>query len=329
MTIKIVRRTTNARVGNPIVPRKAEDPAGQFGTLRSARAELRRRTNRIKDGVRTILDSFTPKIVTNAYYEYQIDVERFNGINSYLQQLLYESFLDNQQGELSNRWWLRSFINDAAEDGISDALKSAQNMATVDIVGQELSQAMRLITAESVIFSPQFQNRVGFLLARTFNSMKGLTDSAKSDLADTLARSMAAGKGIRDVKSDIMARIDVSESRAWRIARTEILNSYRTNTTEETKQLNDSVYGDSVWQMQQLWWSALAPTTRPHHAARHSNIYTLEQIAEFYSKDGNAVYCLCSSSPILVNMQTGEVIQQSLIDKMKKQREAWKPTSKR
>lgn len=316
--MKILYRVANAKVGTPVLPRNEADPARQFGNLRSSRAALRRRIKRIKSGMRQMISTLEPEVVTNAAtYTYDIDATKYNSINLFIQRLLYGELLDSREGTFSQRWWLNANLSIAFEDGTADALQSAKNMAQVEIVGQELSQAMRSIQIEQIQFSPGYMKRVGLVQARVFNEMKGLSDSSKVDLAESLGRSMAAGKGIRDVTKDLMARVDVVESRAWKIARTEILNAYRTASWEETDELNEQVYDDTPWKMRELWFSALAPTTRKNHAAKHSNIYTSDEVRGFYSESGFAINCLCSQSPILTNVETGEVIQQELIDKMK------------
>lgn len=316
--MKILYRVANAKVGTPVLPRNEADPARQFGNLRNSRAALRRRIKRIKAGMRQMISTLQPTLVTNAAtYTYDIDAAKYNSINLFIQRLLYGELLDSREGTFSQRWWLNANLSIAYEDGTADALQSAKNMAQVEIVGQELSQAMRSIQIEQIQFSPGYMKRVGLVQARVFNEMKGLSDSSKVDLAESLGRSMAAGKGIRDVTKDIMERVDVVEPRAWRIARTEILNAYRSATASETDELNEDVYSDSDWKMKSLWFSALAPSSRSWHVSRHGSIYESEEVKAFYDRDGNPINCLCSQSPILTNVKTGEVIQQELVDKMK------------
>ena len=40
-----------------------------------------------------------------------------------------------------------------------------------------------------------------------------------------------------------------------------------------------------------LWASALKPTTRASHARRHGRVYTIDEVRDFYSRDGNAINC--------------------------------------
>jgi len=319
-----IKAIINAKVGNPIIPRNKEDPAGQFGNLRNANAQLRKRYTSIKKGIRELISTFSPAVVTNAaVYEYQLDAQRYNSINLFLQQLLYDDLLDNQQGVFTNRWWLNANLTSAYTDGASDALQSAKNIAVPAIVGQEISSTVRSIQLEQIVFSQGFQSRVALVHSRVFEEMKGLSDSTKTDLANTLARGMASGKGVKALTKDVMKRVDVSFSRSKRIVRTEILNAYRTATAAETDVLNEDVYADSEWGMLQLWFSALAATSRPNHVSRHGETYSTQEVREFYSVSGNAINCLCSQSPVLTNKKTGEILQKPLQERMRKQKEAY------
>lgn len=323
-----IKSIINAKISNPIVPRNAEDPAGQFGNLRNANAQLKRKYINIKKGVRQLIGNLNPTIITNAkVYDYQLDSQKYNSINLFLQQLLYDELLDNENGNFTNRWWLNANLTSAYTDGASDALQSAKNIAVAEIVGQEISQQLRSTNLESIVFSNGFQSRVALLHSRVFEEMKGLSDSSKSDLSNILSRGMAAGKGVKELTKDVLHRVDVSYSRAKRIVRTEILNGYRTATSAETDVINEDVYADSEWGMLQLWWSALAPTSRVWHVKKHGETYTTQEVREFYSVDANAINCLCSQSPVLANKKTGEILQKPLQQRMRKRKEVYLKSS--
>lgn len=348
--MKKIRSIVNVRTGNPIIPRKADDPSAQFGNLRNGNAQLKKRYDSIKKGLRELMSGFNPtlkatngsyynydtqlvdnvfvtnkaELVTNVnVYEYQLDAQRYNSINLYLQQLLYGELLEDQQGAFSNRWWLNGNITTAYTDGTGDALQSAKNIAVAEIVGQQISSTIRSTQLEQIVFSQGFSSRVGLLQARVFEEMKGLTDSTKTDLANTLARGMASGKGVKALSKEVMARTDVSLRRAKRIVRTEVLNSYRTATSAETDVINDDVYGDSEWGMIQLWFSALAATSRPNHVIKHGEVYTTAEVRAFYAINGNTINCLCSQSPVLANKKTGEILQTALQKRMRDKKEVY------
>ena len=317
------------RAGNPVLPRDPRDPAHQFGNVKRAQTALNKTYKVIIKGVRDLIDQQKQiqTIATNAdYYEYEISPERYNAIDRYLERLLYNQLLNSDFGTFGSNWWLRANLEKSFGDGLTDAVKSAQSMATPELVGEEVSKIARQIDTEQ-LFTPQMTNRLGLVYSRVFNNMKGLTDSTRVDLAETLTSGMSNGLGIKAISRNIMKRVEVSYNRAFRIARTEILTSYRTATRAETKELNESVYDDSEWQMRLLWWSALIPGkngTRKTHGAKHGKTLTAQDVEAFYSKDGNAINCYCSQSPILVNTKTGETIQTELLERMRAQKKVWR-----
>ena len=326
----IITNLRKTGVGSPIVPRNVLDPAAQFGNLRKAKSELTKRYRVINKAIREmILDLNPTRTVKNnlqvnkVVYEYQIDAERYRTINLFIKQLLEQNLLDGDNDILLDRWWLSSNITTAYEDGTADALQSAKNISPVEVVGVQTSQTIRSLDLDQIKFSPAFLRRVGLVRARTFNEMKGLTDSSKTDLAEALTRGMTGGKGVRVIAKEVKDRLDVSYSRALRIARTETLNAYRTATAAETDVINEDVFDDSDYHMQQLWFSALAPTSRPWHVSRHGNVYSTTEVREFYLERGNPINCLCSQSPILVHRKTGDIIQDELVAKLKKQKKAY------
>lgn len=287
-------------IGNPIVPRNALDPANQFSNIRSSKAQLVKRYKNINRGMKQLIasidkrvvpDSEVGGIVTNIKYEYLVDAERFQSINLFIQRLLYGELLDNEQGLFTDRWWLNAHLDRAYLDGTNDALQSSKNMASVDVVGVELSRQMRSIELNQIVFSRGYLTRVALVESRVFNEMLGLTDSTRADLSSTLARGMARGVGVRELTNDVVDRVGVSFRRAKTIVRTEILNSYRIASAAETDELNEDVYDDSDWGMESLWFSALASTSRRWHVARHGKTFTTEEVREFYSRNGNAINC--------------------------------------
>lgn len=336
----------------PVIPRDAADPANQRSNLGRSVRELKKRFKAIeKEMVQLVggqskyrkvtaanaewrplvyftnakgeLDTFKSQDAVNkTYYEYQIDTDRYNQIDNFIDRLLKRSILESLNGDKPIRWFFQSYLTKSFNDGVADALQSAKNQAEPDVVGQQITQQIRAIGDDA--FSPQILQSLGLVHARVFNEMKGLTDSMKVDLAETLTRGMADGLGIREITADIKKRVGIGFSRAQRIARTEILQSYRTAQRARTKEINETVYDDSPYVMRQLWFSALADTSRAWHVSRHGNIYTQQEVERFYSERGNSIQCLCSQPPVLVNRKTGEPVNQDLIKNMKKQKERWR-----
>ena len=60
-----------------------------------------------------------------------------------------------------------------------------------------------------------------------------------------------------------------------------------------------------------MHFSALSPTTREDHAARHGEVYTVDEVAEWYSVDANGINCKCTQVEVLLD-ENGDVIQDKL-----------------
>lgn len=321
-----IQKILAPKKNNPLIPRNPADPAGQMPTVKRLFRDLKKRFNRINSEVQKLVSEqkqYQTRITVNkAYYEYQIDEQRYASINDFILRILRNELLESYDGSKPFSWFYQSYLEQSFIDGINDQIYSAQSMADPAIVGEEISQQIMNLQEDNV--SPQQQQRLGLVYARVFEEMAGLTNSMKTDLAETLTRGMANGLGITAIARDIKKRVQVGFSRAQRIARTEILGAYRTATRSEQKDINEAIYADSEWHMALLWWSALTSTTRSWHASKHGEILTAQEVDEFYSVNGNAIQCYCSQGPVLVNKKTGETPQQDLIDKMKRQLKSWR-----
>ena len=304
----------------PVIPNDAADPANQKGNLKRAQSELKKRFERINKAMKLLvkeqkqfqsvaavnankmsfwwpLEYFTNDkgeldtrksdvfIANKQFYSYDISTERYNSINDFIERLLYSEILESLDGRRPQNWFYQSYLSSATQDAIRS---------------------------------------LNLVYSRVFNEMKGLTDSMKVNLSETLTRGMANGLGIQQLTRDVAKRVGVGFSRAQRISRTDIMGAYRTAQRDKTRQINKDIYGNSPFIQKQLWFSALAMTSRKWHVSRHGSIYDMQEVEEFYTEAANSIHCMCSQSPILVNRKTGAVVMQSLIDKMKLQKKAWR-----
>lgn len=319
--------------GQPVLPtvKQEKDPTKQGRTRGRALKETNKRYSRIKKRIMPkILDvirSTDKKIIQNnievnkRVYEYQIDQSLIGNLSQFILNILNDELSTSTYQSYDNHW-LSLLAQGAYQSGASDVLQSAKNISTAKNVGQDLSLVVRSVGVDALINNQQYLRRVGLVKGRVLENMQGLTNQTRSDIVDTLSRGMANGDGIGSITKNITERIDVSRSRAQRIARTEINNAYRQASRNETQTVNDELFDDSDYEMRLLWFSALSPTTRKTHKSRHGIVYTPAEVNQFYSRDGNAINCLCSQTQILVNKKTGQIFQSELIAEMKAEREA-------
>lgn len=296
--------------GSPILPRSIDDPTNTDKRERKFTKDFDRRVNAIGNEVIRILNEQHYTVVTlNALevnattYQFQLDQAILAGISSEIERICNMILLEGGEQEL---WALKSYIEPSYIQGTA---ATAANLT----VQSEL-YALTKPTLDAILFSPPYLRRIGLLRAREFELMQGFSQQMKSDLAQTLTRGMIAGQNPRDIAKDIQARTGVNRSRAERIARTEVTNSFRQARMDEAQ----SAQVDLGIKTKVMHLSALSPTTRPDHRARHAHLYTVQEERDWYANTpGAPINCKCGITEVLVN-DKGEPLSPGIIERAKR-----------
>lgn len=261
----------------PVLPTNLSDPTGTDAKERAAMAEFNRRVRRCRDAYVALLDKIEFNQVTVNAERYE-----FRTLPSILAQLLEETgrLVDQLLGADNLRnWFTMQYVIPAYEKG------AAQGWRNLGIQSTEY-QALRP-TLQSLLLSEPYQNRIGLIRAREFELMKGLSASVKQGLSQQLTAGLAQGIGPREIARNITKQTGIEQRRAATISRTEINQALRTARLDETQ--------DAATRLQinvrVLHISALSPTTRPTHAARSGQLFTVSEERGWYAQDGNAINC--------------------------------------
>ena len=308
--------------GNPTKPRHPDNPVGQTKRIRQARGAW---TNHIRPIRRWLLEQLediptrrTEANVKHVFYAPNsgqlAPPETWHGtltLNTYEYQISARRLEEIVQA-------IAERLGDAPpRDALIDRVRAAYEQGTGDEVENLISitdgQYTRDIT--DVIQSDTWQRRVAMIESRVFEEMQGFQGDTGRELSRVLREGVENGLNPRDVARDIRRRFNVSQSRAERIARTEITQSYRRARMDEDSDANERL----GIRTRLLWFSALSPTTRESHAARHGNTYTQEEVREFYARDGNAIYCKCSQSSVLVDSD-GNPVNPGFVEEVRARR---------
>jgi len=311
------------------IPRtKREVPKDEAPKVTKKEKRTARLTNMLKDsryiwansefGLRDGLLQSELKLMNNAVrYDYLLDADMMDRTMSAIDRILTQDILDGSDF-WTTRFFLNPFIESATEDGTTDSFESAIRI----VEGSPVEGNLSLLSAQQQLMQPAYMDRLRLVNGRVFESMKGLTGDMKSQLRLTLTEGVARGVGIRDLKSMINKRLGVGMVRAERIARTEINAAYTNAYMDESTELNETALKDDDWQIRQCHRSALASTTRPTHAARHGTVSTVAEQLDWWTANGR-VNCLCATLDVLVNVKSGEVLQNKMVANMKKQKKEW------
>lgn len=175
-------------------------------------------------------------------------------------------------------------------------------------------------TLQQLLSSPGYLNQISAARLTTFSDWKVISDTARGDLTNIITDAVARGVNPRETASVISKRLDVSMSKAKTIAQTEQVGALRQAQWNETDWAADRLGLNTGL----LWLSALKPTTREWHRARHGKVFTTEEVRDFYAENGNRYNCYCAQVPALLD-DNGKLFNEGLSDKLAAERKAWKP----
>lgn len=235
-------------------------------------------------------------------YQFELDQAILLGINSEIERICNLIFLEGGEQEL---WSMRAYVEPAYQQGTA--------VQAANLTVQSELYALNKPSLDAILFSEPYRKRIGLLRAREFELMKGFTSTTKTDLAETLTRGMIAGLNPRVIAKDIQARVGVNQSRAERIARTEVGNAFRQARMDEA----ESARIDLGIQTLELHLSALSPTTRANHRARHGTLHSVADQRAWWAISGQSVNCKCSTVSVLVD-EKGNPLSPAIVERAKR-----------
>lgn len=286
----------------PILPRNYQDPTGADELERRAMKDFARRINKIGKAYKSALDKIPSSLAVNARYEYQLNPTLLSIILNDASYLVDQVMLDGNEYGL----WFYEYVDLAAEKGTGQSFANLSQQSPAYAAGRE--------SLASILVSDPYQQRMALVHARMFEEMKGLTAEIKRDMARVLTDGVGRGLNPREVARNLTEQVGIEKRRANRIARTEVTTALRRAKWDEDDEARE-LYGLKT---KLLHISALSPTTRHTHAARHAHLYTNEEVREWYAKDANSINCKCSQQSVLVD-DKGEPVYPDIITKLKQE----------
>ncbi len=310
------------RIGTPIIPRNKADPTQSSRQVGRMYRDIDDRYYQIKMELKQLFDerlTGTERIGNASYavygdviyqvnagtYIYDMTAAQLADLLQRVQLIIDDHLLDGGSQNL----WALSYIAAEYERGTRQAFT---NLSVQSSVYEQQTTLAQLLS------SPAYQNQIAAAYVSTYSDWKGISDAARADLATVVSDSIGRGVNPRETARIISKRLDVSMAEAKNIAQTEQVGALRkaqwleTDWAKERLGLNTAI----------LWLSALKPTTRSWHAARHGHTYTTEQVEAFYAERGNRYHCYCANVPCLLD-DKGKIVNTGLVDRLSKERKEW------
>lgn len=284
-----------------ILPGNVADPTGVDRLERGAMKEFAKRIKKASQAYIEALNRIPASLAVNKKYTFQLDQGLLTMLLGNAQALVEETLL---QGGEFNLWFFDGYVRPSYQRGTAQEFANLSQQSDVYSAGQ--------VSVNDILLSDVYQRRMVLLRARQFEEMKGLSAGIVADMSRILTNGIARGLPPREVAKSLTEQIGIERRRANRIARTEITNALRQAKMDETDQA-ESDYGI---QSKQMHFSALSPTTRRTHAARHGKLFTTEEQRDWWAQDGNAINCKCTTITILVD-KDGKPLSETAINRAK------------
>lgn len=248
--------------------------------------EFKKRIRRAREVYIDVLNRIPAGPVVNNRYEFRLVPEFLTTLFESASIEVDAIFLE---GGAQNVWFFNQYVAVAHRRG------TAQQVANLSQQSPRYSSGERALT--DILRSEPYRRRVSLVAAREFEEMKGLSSQVKTSLSRTLADGIARGKNPREIAREISQQSSIELGRANRIARTEITTALRRARLDEADEATE-VYG---LVSKEMHISALSPTTRQSHAARHATLHTTDEQRDWWSKDANSINCKCTTVTVLVD----------------------------
>lgn len=261
-----------------ILPRNPADPVGSDRAERRAIADFQRRMRQVLRLYRDAVKATPAQAVTvNAVrYEFDLRPEVLAALTAEIEAAVDRILLE---GGIDNLWFMVGYVLPAYQAGTAAAWRN--------LGAQTERYALARPVLQSVLQSEPYRLRIGYLAAREFENMRGLSEGVKASMGRILTDGFSQGLNPLAIARSLTAQAGIEQRRAERIARTEIGHALRQARLDESQQAAAEFGIES----RMMWFSALSPTTRPHHAARHGELYGPQDVREFYTVSGNAINC--------------------------------------
>ncbi|MBS6058152.1 MAG: phage minor head protein [Mixta calida] len=238
-------------------------------------------------------------------YIYDLSARALSRLLESVQGILDRHLLDGGEQNL----WAMTYITDEYERGTRQAFT---NLSVQSVIYEQQTSLAQLLT------SPGYLNQIAATQVATYSEWRSVSDKARGDLANVITDAVARGINPCETARIVSERLNVSMSSAKRVAMTEQLGALRQAQSNEADWSRERLGLNTAI----LWISALLPTSRQTHVARHGHTYSTEEVADFYSRNGNRYNCHCATVPCILD-EKGKIVNAGLVEKLAKERKQY------
>ncbi len=300
-----------------ILPRDLHDPTGVDALERRAMRDFDARLKRVARAYREALSQIPSEPVVNRRYLFRLDTFLLRTLLARLDQVVSEIL---PEGGDEHIWLFDRYVEVAAKRGTAQVYANLSQQSPAYRGGR--------ISLQDILRSEPHRRRMALLGARVAEEMKGVVGDVKANMTRVLTEGIGRGLNPREIARNLTAQAGIETRRAHRVARTEITTALRRAKWDEA----EDAERDFGLRTRELHLSALSPTTRRTHAARHAKLFTREEVQDWWSRDANSINCKCTTVSVMVD-DDGQPVVRSIIERarqartnMEKRGYAWSDT---
>ena len=300
-----------------------EDPTGLARTRKRAGLRLGKRLTNAQQRIRVLFRNVprtrrTQAIIRNqeaaVIYDYDLTADELQILYAEIRATLDDE-LETEDELMPPFWWWMPVIEQPFRQGALEEVNQFNVLVGLAIAeGLTVRGGLRpqRIEADQIIQSPGYQQALRAEQVSNYPVIKSLSNRTAGQVIQVLNNGIEAGDKPSVIAGLINERFDVSRSSANRIAQTEVNKAFN-NAKIAANQAAAELTG---LRPALIHISALLPTTRAEHAARHGRVFTPEQQLQWWNMGANRINCKCTTKPILVDNR-GNVLDTELQQELK------------
>lgn len=304
-----------------------QDPTGQAVNRRKATRQLQNRLTRAQRKIMQLFRAIPRKrrheaVLANAkivpVYDYQITADELEALERRIRAIISDEVLETQFNRMPPNWWWQSVIEPPYRQGTAESIVQFNTLVTAELVRTRTARGLATQRLEIgyVLQSSEYLEALDRVYVQNFNNIRTLSDRTADQVIQRINAGISGKKTPTEIAADITERFDVSRSSAERTADTEVNQAYNNARLDAT----DIAAKQTGLRAGVLHLSALIPTTRNTHAARHGNAYTVAQERQWWDSGTNRIRCHCSTRSVLIDAR-GNVIDVELQEEIQAERE--------
>ena len=292
--------------------KRKDDPTGQASRRRKATRALVQRLKISEGAIKRLVREIpaTRRTVTpiqnavTVVYDYDITPEQLAQLEAQV-RLVLDVQLETQNDTPSAIWFWTDQVEPPYRQGtLEEVNRVNQLIAAAIVAGLITDRFVQQVSVDQVLQSIEYQTALRRVVVTNYGTIKSLSSTTSSQVIQQINSGISAGLSPTDITKNITERFKVAQSSAKRIADTEINKAYNNAKLDSARIIEKQTRQRTGV----LHISALLPTTRDTHAARHGQAYTIDDQQKWWDTGVNRINCKCSTSTVLID-GNGDVVE--------------------